>query len=149
MAWIGVDPGATGGIAWIVRDRSDASAEKMPGTWRDIHDLLKSLAAVPDCMAIIEKVHAMPKQGVSSTFKFGVNFGALLMALTSVRIPFEEVSPARWTKALGVTAPPHAGTTVTKNLHKAKAQQLFPHLKITHATADSLLLAEYALRTFE
>lgn len=33
-----------------------------------------------------------------------------------------------------------------KNRHKAKAQQLFPAWHITHATADALLIAEYARR---
>ena len=28
-------------------------------------------------------------------------------------------------------------------MSKAKAQQLFPNLKITHAIADSLLIADY------
>lgn len=30
-----------------------------------------------------------------------------------------------------------------KNISKARAQQLFPTAKITHATADALLLAEW------
>jgi hypothetical protein len=34
-----------------------------------------------------------------------------------------------------------------KNVTKAKAQQLFTQLKITHATADALLIAEFARRS--
>jgi hypothetical protein len=33
-----------------------------------------------------------------------------------------------------------------KNVSKRKAQELFPQLKITHATADALLLAEFGRR---
>jgi hypothetical protein len=33
-----------------------------------------------------------------------------------------------------------------KNVSKARAQELFPALKITHATADALLIAEYGRR---
>jgi hypothetical protein len=33
-----------------------------------------------------------------------------------------------------------------KNITKRKAQELFPEIKITHAIADSLLIAEYGRR---
>jgi hypothetical protein len=36
-----------------------------------------------------------------------------------------------------------------KNVSKAKAQQLFPTMKITHAVADALLLAAYAQRLYQ
>jgi len=34
-----------------------------------------------------------------------------------------------------------------KNVSKRRAQELFPEIKITHAIADALLIAEYARRT--
>jgi hypothetical protein len=33
-----------------------------------------------------------------------------------------------------------------KNVTKRRAQQLFPQLKVTHAIADALLIAEYGRR---
>jgi hypothetical protein len=33
-----------------------------------------------------------------------------------------------------------------KNISKRRAQELFPSLKITHAVADALLIAEYGRR---
>ena len=33
-----------------------------------------------------------------------------------------------------------------KNVTKSRAQELFPELKITHAIADALLIAEYGRR---
>jgi crossover junction endodeoxyribonuclease RuvC len=83
----------------------------------------------------------MPKQGVSSTFKFGVNYGFLRGMLTAHKIPFEEVTPQKWQKAMGCLSKGN------KNVTKAKAQQLFPNLKITHKVADALLIAEYCRRT--
>jgi hypothetical protein len=62
--------------------------------------------------------------------------------LTGEEFPFEEVSPQKWQKAMGCM------TKGDKNVSKAKAQQLFPQLKITHAIADALLIAEYARRTY-
>jgi hypothetical protein len=35
-----------------------------------------------------------------------------------------------------------------KNITKRKAQELFPEIKITHAIADSLLIAEYGRRVW-
>ena len=78
--------------------------------------------------------------GVVSSFSFGRGYGNLEMALTAAGIPFERVRPQVWQKALGCM------TKGDKNVSKRKAQELFPQLKITHATADALLLAEFGRR---
>lgn len=62
------------------------------------------------------------------------------MALTAAGIPFDEVSPAVWQKYLGCL------TGGDKNVTKAKAQQLFPHITVTHAIADAILIGEYLRR---
>jgi len=145
---LGIDPGQSGGIACISHGK--AYAHKMPETNRDILDLLKSMTS--DCrdsdgsdfdthaVAVIESVHAMPKQGVTSSFNFGKNFGGLLMALEACDISYELVTPQKWQKFMGCL------TRGDKNVSKAAAQRLFPTIKMTHAIADSLLLAEYGKR---
>jgi hypothetical protein len=83
-------------------------------------------------------------------FNFGANYGALRMALTAAGIPFEEVVPGVWQRGLNI--PPRKkteGKTAWKNRLKAKAQQLFPSVKITLATADALLIAEFCRRKHE
>ena len=62
------------------------------------------------------------------------------MALTAAGIPFERVRPQQWQKSLGCL------TKGDKNVTKRKAQELFPMMKVTHATADALLIAEYGRR---
>lgn len=144
--YLGIDPGQSGGIAIVDQDGNCTSLVNMPETEQDI------LWAIPfgDTVAfgMIEKVHAMPKQGVSSTFKFGVGYGGLRMAMVAMAIRFDEVPPQRWQKALGVV--PRDAKVESKNDHKnkllAKAQQLFPNVKITKHTADALLIAEYTRR---
>lgn len=111
---------------------------KMPETERDILDWFRKHGCLSTAM--LEKVHAMPKQGVSSTFKFGVGYGGLRMALTAMAIPFDEVTPQRWQKEMGCL------TGGDKNISKRKAEDLFPNIRITHAIADALLIAEYARR---
>ena len=140
---IGLDPGVSGGIAWTTDGK--ACVEKMPDTLQDIWDLIYSITfqsgtIARDYKAYLEQVHSMPGQGVASSFKFGQGYGALEMALTAAGIPFERVTPQKWQKALGCL------TKGQKNVSKRKAQELFPSMKITHATADALLIAEYGRR---
>jgi crossover junction endodeoxyribonuclease RuvC len=49
----------------------------------------------PD-LAVVEKVGAMPKQGVSSTFKFGAAYGSILGILAALKIRTILVSPTVW-----------------------------------------------------
>lgn len=146
---IGIDPGKNGAIAWITDGKP--CVEKMPDTLQDLWELVSSIrtsgeprerlsSAVNGLKAYIESVHSSPQMGVTSAFTFGQGFGRLEMALTAAGIPFERVTPQKWQKALGCL------TGGDKNVSKRKAQELFPRLKITHATADATLIAEYGRR---
>lgn len=142
---IGVDPGANGGIAWITSD-GKACVEKMPDTLQDLWELVESIGfEAPDftpyqIKAYIEQVSSSPQMGVVSAFSFGRGYGNLEMAFTAAGIPFERVRPQVWQKALGCM------TKGDKNVSKRKAQELFPDRKITHATADALLIAHYGTK---
>jgi hypothetical protein len=137
---IGIDPGVNGGIAWITDGR--ACAEKMPDTLRDLWELIGDITLSPPSyekkyFAYVEQVSSSPQMGVVSAFTFGRGYGHLEMALTAAGIPFERVRPQSWQKAMGCL------TKGDKNVTKRKAQELFPQLKVTHAIADSLLIAHY------
>ena len=148
MTTIGIDPGQSGGIAWI-DDKGRACVEKMPVTLADLWELMQSITegfvafrASNSLMfkAYIEQVHSSPQMGVKSAFTFGNGYGHLEMALTAAGIPFERVRPQVWQKALGCL------TKGDKNVSKRRAQELYPQLKVTHATADALLIATYGTR---
>lgn len=136
---IGIDPGQSGGIS-VIFPNGIATAYPMPETERDIWELLRMQPE--GVFAVIERVHSMPRQGVASSFKFGMGYGALRMALVASGIPFEDVTPQKWMKALGCLS---GGD---KNVTKQRAQSLFPQIKVTHKIADSLLIAEYCRRTY-
>lgn len=140
---IGLDPGQSGGIAFIPDNNpAKAWAITMPDTLADLWAVLHGVSY--DSIshhAYLERVHSMPGQGVASSFKFGQGFGHLEMALTAARIPHTYVTPQKWQKELQCL------TKGDKNISKARAQQLFPHIKVTHALADALLIAEYCRRT--
>lgn len=143
--FIGIDPGQSGGIAYVREDRYQAGAYKMPETDDDILSRLTSISQIGECHAYLELVHSMPAQGVASSFKFGEGYGKLQMALMALKIPYTKVTPHKWQQKLQCLS---GGD---KNVTKAMAQQLFSDwtahgVKITHATADALLLAEYGRR---
>lgn len=151
MIYIGIDPGKSGAIAYL--HEGCAGVQLLNRTERDIWIYLTDLShdAARDrieIFAYIEKVAAMPKQGVTSTFNFGMSYGALRMALIAAEIPFETVAPGVWQKQFGLPTVKQCGgnLTVKKNAHKARAQELFPAIKITHGNADALLIAEYCRR---
>ena len=137
----GVDPGSTGGIAFLSLNlvKPFVEAYKIPETSADVRDLLQEYR-VPVFRAYIERVRSSPQMGVTSAFTFGRNYERMLTALTMLCIPVEEVLPAKWQRNLGCL------THGNKNVSKARAQQLFPTMKVTHSIADALLIAEYGRR---
>lgn len=139
---IGIDPGNSGAIAYfnIYTDRNEIDFIKLSSTESDIYEFLFKYDHYKNVFAYIENVHSMPKQGVVSAFTFGKNFGFLIGLLTALKIPYEFVTPQKWQKAMGCLS------KGDKNITKAAAQRLFPNIKITHAIADALLIAEYGRR---
>ena len=143
MTTIGIDPGKNGAIAWITDGKT--CVEKMPDTLQDLWELIVSISlntgiGYRRIFAYVEQVSSSPQMGVVSAFSFGRGYGNLEMALTAAGIPFERVRPQVWMKALGCM------TKGDKNVTKRKAQELFPDQKITHATADALLIAHYGTK---
>lgn len=148
MSTIGIDPGSSGGVAWT--DGVKYHAEKMPATTADLITLLRDMSdAHEPTWCYIERVHAGPKMARSAAFKFGVSAGCILTAAIAAGLRVELVSPQKWQRALGLLQSGRKfgeGDTSKKNINKAKAQELFPGVKMTHAIADALLIAEYGRR---
>ena len=139
MIFLGIDPGRSGAIVALFPS-GEIQFVKNDSTEQEVSDWLADISS-DELRAVIEQVHSMPKQGVASSFKFGMSYGFLRGLLTAHKIPFESVTPSKWQGALGCRS---GGK---KNVTKQKAGELFPHVRWTHATADAVLLAEYARRT--
>ena len=101
MNILGVDVGFKGGLAvvnlegWRVWPMPIIKGKKTTLDMPQVADIIKR---VQPTLVVIEKVHAMPTQGVSSTFKFGEQFGFMQGVLTSLHIPFILVTPQAWKK---------------------------------------------------
>jgi crossover junction endodeoxyribonuclease RuvC len=140
MIILGIDPGVSGGIS--IHSWGGATWSANVTAFKDVspHDMAALIRYAKIDKAYIEQVSSMPGQGVASTFKFGENFGWWQGVLTSLGIPFIRVQPLKWQTALGCR------TGGDKKVSKRKAQELFPDLRITHNTADALLIGEYGRR---
>lgn len=177
-AYIGIDPGLDGGLAFWVPRENLITATVIPlrvaGTSQKGAD--KSEVDVVACMqwigaqykptimqtlvttAVIEKVSAMPHQGVCSMFNFGMTFGKLtgmleIMAAASVSkdgvgtFGALRVTPQTWKKLV------LAGTQHGKGDAIAHVKNRFPHVNLLptprcrkphDGMADAICMAEYA-----
>lgn len=134
--FIGIDPGKSGGAAWLTDGGEVLSTIKFTESEHDINAWFMAIDSV--YQAVIEKVHSMPKQGVRSTFTFGQSYGFCRGMLVAHGFSFTEVAPGVWQRAQGCL------TGGDKKISYRRAQQLFPKIKITHAIADAILIANYA-----
>lgn len=148
MNRLGADPGKSGGIALVAGDGTLIDAMPMPQTRRDLLDVLEEYKQAGPLRATVERVSAFRGQSAGASFTFGQHYERICLALMACGIPFEEVGPNVWQKGYRLPTLAKAGSkTKKKNRHKARAQELFPGVKVTHATADALLIAEFARRS--
>jgi crossover junction endodeoxyribonuclease RuvC len=151
MRVLGVDPGKTGALALWDTCFGELTVEDMPtlmakGRPRIADAVLAEMFATlqPD-IAYVELVHAMPKQGVASSFDFGVSFGVLRGVIAARNIPVVFVTPNEWKR--------HYRLGADKGDANLRATQLFPRFaklfsfKTKHGRAEAALLALFGART--
>ena len=94
-----------------------------------------------DIEVVVEAVHAMPKQGVSSTFKFGMAYGASIALAQRFNVMVNGVAPRVWKKCLKLDS--------DKDTSLLLARELWPNAPLArkkdNGRAEALLLA-YWLR---
>ena len=157
MIYMGIDPGKGGGVAWQVVGGNGAVAEPMPPTVVGIRELFRDIVSsattlsgeVGGALVAMEKVGgyiAGNKQPGSAMFNFGHNAGVLEMACACYDLPTELIAPQRWQKMLGLGTRGSRSRAAWKRKLKARAEQLYPSVKVTLKTADALLLLEVARR---
>lgn len=144
MVYIGIDPGKSGAMAVIDTDKNVIHTQVF--SERGYVQMLAE-CRVRMCRCVLEKVNAMPKQGVTSMFNFGLNFGWIQGVLQANGIPYELVTPQKWKKEFSVTA--------DKNTAISVAGRLYPEVDLRRSErctkphdgiCEALLMAEYAKR---
>jgi crossover junction endodeoxyribonuclease RuvC len=149
MKILGIDPGAGGALAFFdplagtleLLDMPVMIVERNGKARREISEQMIAAvigARLPN-VAVVEKVSAMPGQGVTSMFSFGLAFGLVRGVLAGQGIPIELVTPQTWQKALGVRG--------GKDASRQRACELFPAYvaefarKKDNGRADAALIA--------
>lgn len=146
MIYIGIDPGKNGGIAFI--NEFDEIIQLLPFSDDSLIQSIKNCSS--DMKCTLEHVHAMPKQGVSSTFNFGMNFGFIQGVLKAYSIPYELVTPQKWKKEFSCTSDKNTSIEVCKRLFPTVNLKATERCKKDHdGMAEALLIAEYGRRHFK
>jgi hypothetical protein len=150
--YIGIDPGASGGIAWT-SPLGDKSAP-LPKTLGDIRNLVFDilheqgffatdnhsgfLAALEQPPAFVKVIPG------SAVYVMARSFGNIEGILAAYRVPTQLVTPQAWQKAHGLGTSKGMTKVQWKNKLKARAQSLYPEEDVTLATADALLILNAA-----
>lgn len=151
---LGIDPGLRGGIAALDPAGIVVGTWPMPVTGGEVHaaglaDLLRSLRCLDDQQdiggVVLERVSAMPKQGVSSTFTFGTGWGMVRGVCAALGIPVVLVPPTVWKKRVLVGLPHDKDGALRYCANRWPCTDLvLPGCRKPHdGMADALCLAAY------
>lgn len=144
---VGIDPGKSGAIAvldgrgglYAVEDMPVVDGAVSPTLLLNLIDNALGNYCEKHCVAVVEQVHSMPKQGVASSFDFGKSYGIVLGVLAGVGVRVEHVPPSRWKKAMRLSA--------DKEMARARAIERWPKAsdrfkrKLDADRAEAALLA--------
>jgi hypothetical protein len=145
---VGLDPGLSGALAFYWPDHPEIIlAEDMPVADKrvDAASLAERLRQMRPDFAIVEAVGAMPGQGVSSTFKFGMAFGEIIGVLGALQIPYHLTSATRWKKHFHLTSDKEASRALALRLWPAHSTTF--NRKKDHGRAEASLLARFGAET--
>lgn len=159
--YVGIDPGATGAIAFlhpidlrksiavdiptvrIATSRKTASGNPSYRTQTDLGALWDIFAACKDIwhklFVVIEHQQPIPTDTALTGFTVGKNFGMWPLFLYSHGIVHDTIRPVKWKKSQGLIKQ-------DKEAARLRAQKLFPNASLNrkkdHNRAEALLIAE-------
>lgn len=143
--YVGIDPGKSGALSSV----GDINAAiKMPLVGKDIdcRAIRDFLIMTKPELVIIEKVGAMPGQGVTSMFNFGKSYGIVIGIVDAMEIPYQLATPQEWKKAV------LSGTKKDKNDAIEFTRRRYPEIPLIpprcknphDGIADATCMAHYA-----
>ena len=155
MFIVGIDPGLTGAIGFL-RDGFFVAVEDMPtvakgsGSVKNevspsgLKQLLYKHTQPEETVVIaLERVNAMPGQGVSSVFSLGDSFGCARSTAALMGSELHYVSPVTWKRYFKLES--------DKEQSRSLATRLFPEAPLTlkkHSDrAEALLIARWLYET--
>lgn len=150
LVYIGIDPGANGGIVALPKDGA-VYLSQMPGS---LEEICKEIFEVSDIFSqeevvcCVEKVSGYAGVGHpgSAMFNFGENSGALKAACICQGWALNLIRPQEWQKGLGIESKRKwENDSDWKNRLRNEAEKRFPKIRPSLKTADALLICAYAM----
>lgn len=141
---MGIDPGVSGAVAFyfpVVPGRVAVDDVPVAGGEINVAELARLVRIHRPTLAVIERVGAMPGQGVVSMFNFGRSYGDVRGVVGALDIPLHFVTPQKWKK--------HFGLSSDKEECRLRAIRMFPNaaesfrLKKHDGRAEAALIALY------
>ncbi len=145
---LAIDPGISGAIAIYFTEAPDrVMVADMPLAGGNVnpHALRQMIQSYKPDFAIIERVTAHPKEGVSSVWRFATAYATAVTTVALCDIPYALVTPTSWKKFMVL-----GGGKEGKEQARVRAIATFPHNAVNfarkkdHNRAEASLLALYA-----
>ena len=152
LAILGVDPGLSGALALygsesltifdmptVERKVGGKTKRQIDayqlGNWLDLHRNVI-------LFTVIEDVHSMPAQGITSAFNFGFSTGVLHGAICANQIPLKLVAPVVWKRHFGLIGQDKDASRLAASRVSPRYSHHWP-LKKHDGRAEAFLLAVY------
>ena len=165
ISMLAVDPGASGGVAWVDHD-GVVNALHMPEGMSEQVGLLRSLASQGCAYGVMENVGFFrPGNSGPAACTFARHCGHLEAACYALGIAVTEVTPQSWMKAMGFGVTKYlpdgykdlpdkdrraaraTAVRLNKTAIKEAMARRYPHIKVTLKTADALAILTWAMGT--
>lgn len=156
MYIVGIDPGLKGGIAyyspdvlWAFRTPTIEVPFIKKGKKKTRHDM--DLESIRDELQLsgathvfLEKVSAMPGQGVTGMFRFGQNLGQWQGLLVGLNLPYTMVTPQAWKKHMGlIKADKGKSVDLAREFWPEHQDTSFKYKGADEGRAEASLIAKY------
>ena len=150
MRTLGIDIGLNGAIALVeggqlleVHDMPTFSMERNGKNKRMVNaaELARLIRQAAPASAYLERLNAMPGQGVTSMFSMGQSLGVVLGILAALDIATTTIPPRTWQKALDVPQGKDGSRYRAAQLFHSHAAQ-FARVK-DDGRSDAVLIAAY------
>lgn len=143
MIVVGIDPDASGGIAY--HDGTRFAVGKLRFNDATVNRaVLREYCAKADAV-YVESIPLIAGNGHVGTASRRERYGAMMERLSMLGVRVVEVPPVTWQAALGLTAGRGEGRPAHKARMHRVAARLCPNIPL--ALADAVLIAYYASRT--
>lgn len=158
---LGIDPGITGGLAWVswdggqrlVMDAPRAKIRLSTNRGYDtarMRDMIAETTRGQRCTCAIELVHSKPGDGHVGSFSFAYGFAIWQGVLLAYNVPIVFVDPRRWQREMGME--PTRDRRQRKHNSRAAAVKFAPELAEMFrrvkddGRAEALIMAEWLRR---